>query len=127
MWFRILLGATALVMFIRTVIHFKGQRVNARAFFFWTLVWLGIFVVATDPEITSFVANHAGIGRGADLGVYVALAVLFYLLFRIFVRLEHMERNITKIVRAVALRETNYPRNHPVPDLGLKKNKMDES
>jgi len=33
------------------------------------------------------------------------VVVVFYLMFRIFVRLENMERNITKIVRKDALKD----------------------
>lgn len=51
------------------------------------------------PNSLTKLANFFGIGRGADLVLYVGLVAVFYFIFRIYVRLEKMERNITKIVR----------------------------
>lgn len=77
----------------------------------WTLLWLAIGVVFWQPEITSRLALFFGIGRGADLIVYVAIVVIVYLLFRVFVRVDKMDRQITKLVRTIALNdeEKNRP------------------
>ncbi len=69
----------------------------------WSLLWLAIGVVFWQPEITSRMALFFGIGRGADLIVYVAIVVIVYLVFRVFVRVDKMDRQITKLVRTIAL------------------------
>jgi len=71
----------------------------------WLIFWLAVGVAFVTPESLTRLANVLGIGRGADLVLYVAVVVVFYLMFRIFVRLENMERNITKIVRKDALKD----------------------
>lgn len=82
-------------IFLREIARFEG--------FFWILFWIlgGVFVY--DPGLTVKVANALGVGRGADLVFYVSILLLFYLAFRIFVRLEKIDRTITKIVRDAAL------------------------
>ncbi len=60
-------------------------------------------------------AHLLGIGRGADMVMYLGLILIFYLLFKVYVRLEQMDREITQIVRAVTLWEAGLgdPKNKP--------------
>ena len=46
-----------------------------------------------------------GVGRGVDTAMYLSLLVIFYLLFRSFAKIEDLDRQLTRIVRANALRE----------------------
>lgn len=71
----------------------------------WVLFWIVADVAVFWPDTTSRVAEAFGIGRGSDFVVYVSIALIFYLLFRVHIRLERMEQNITKVVRDRALRE----------------------
>jgi len=71
----------------------------------WTVFWLAAGIVVAIPNSTTVVAKIVGIGRGADLVVYSSLAIIFYILFRVFNRLENIEKNITKITRELALKE----------------------
>jgi hypothetical protein len=66
---------------------------------FWIIFWLLAVVFVWWPDSTVKLANFLGIGRGSDLVLYVSLVVIFYLLFRLGVRLESINRDITKIVR----------------------------
>ena len=68
----------------------------------WFILWLSIGVVFWQPEIASRLAVFFGIGRGADLVVYIAIVVIIYLLFRLFIRVDKMDRNVTKLVRTIA-------------------------
>jgi hypothetical protein len=77
----------------------------------WSLLWLAIGVVFWQPEITSRLALFFGIGRGADLIVYVAIVVIVYLLFRLFVRVDKMDRQMTKLVRSLALHDEEKNRH----------------
>ncbi|MFZ5390886.1 MAG: DUF2304 family protein, partial [Patescibacteria group bacterium] len=48
-------------------------------------------------------------GRGSDLVVYLAVLILFYLVFKMVVRLEKIEQQLTMIVRSLA--KPNSPSN----------------
>lgn len=89
----------------RTLRQFRSRQIALREFFFWFLFWLGVGVVAVYPGVASRLASIVGVGRGVDLFIYAALLALFYIVFRIFVRLERIEQNISKITTAIALRE----------------------
>ena len=88
---------------VRTISLFRERRLSAVWFVFWVIIWGGVGVVAFVPKIASQVADFLGVGRGIDVLVYVSILLLFYLIFRIYLRLESIERNITKLVREIAL------------------------
>ena len=102
---QILLVLFALYAIGRTFFQFRSGHVGKGGVVFWTLFWLLVGVVALMPQTTDIVARFVGVGRGADLAIYLSLIALFFLIFRIFVKLEHVEREITTVVRKLALKE----------------------
>jgi len=89
----------------RVLVKFKRTELKPPEFIIWLLFWLAVGIAFIIPESLTQLANLLGIGRGADLVLYVAVVVIFYLIFRIFLRLEKMERNITKLVRKNSLED----------------------
>ena len=71
----------------------------------WLLFWVCVVVVALRPEVTDLLARWLGVGRGVDTAIYLALLMIFFLLFRSFGKIEDLDRQLTKVVRANALRE----------------------
>jgi small membrane protein len=85
-----------------------GQKIRARAMsrrwgFFWITFWTGVALVVALPWTTSLLAARLGVTRGVDLVVYVSVIALFYLVFRLTVKIEKLESNITRLVREIAL------------------------
>lgn len=91
----------------RVTLKFRKRELNISEFLMWLVFWIAVGAAFITPESLTRLANLLGIGRGADLVLYVAVIVVFYLMFRIFVRLEKMERNITKIVRKNTINNKN--------------------
>jgi len=92
------------VIILRLIFKLKIKEVNPKQFFSWLFLWLVAILVIWQPQLTVVLANRVGIGRGVDLVIYVAIIVIFYLMFRLLLRIEQVEKNITKIVRADALK-----------------------
>ncbi|MBU1180399.1 DUF2304 domain-containing protein [Patescibacteria group bacterium] len=90
---------------------FKARKISLREFLFWLIFWLAVGAVILLPQITSFLAEKLGVGRGADLVVYASLIFVFYMLFRLFVRQEKVERDISKIVEEIAKRNDQFPKS----------------
>lgn len=85
----------------------KRKEITLRESLFWSVLWLAVGVVVLYPRLTDKLASVIGLqtATGIDLVVYVAVGVVFYLVFRIFVRIEKIEREITKVVRHLAMRD----------------------
>ena len=93
----------ALFALSRVILRLKGKEITMSEFILWGLIWLAVIVIAFIPDLVSYVSMRLGIGRGVDLLTYVGLIILFYLVFKIFVLIEKMENDITKISRSIAL------------------------
>jgi hypothetical protein len=89
----------------RSVLRFRRGQMPFANLALWLLFWCGVLVVAVQPETTSVVARWLGVGRGADFAMYLALLAIFTVLFRMFGKIEDLERQITRVVRAAALKE----------------------
>lgn len=89
----------------KSVMRWKRGELKLTQAFGWWIFWLIAGVVVVVPNSTYYFARLLGIGRGADLVVYLALALLSYLVFRQSVRMEKINRQITQLARKVALDE----------------------
>jgi hypothetical protein len=109
---RFLLTLSALLGLLWTVSRFRKRQVSVWVAGLWTILWLAVGIVALIPELTSRLADLLGIGRGADVVVYTAIVVIVALLFRMSIRLEQLDRAITKVTRELALRDPRGRESH---------------
>lgn len=100
---QIFLFTLAVLALIVVVRRYRQKKIGLLPFLLWLPLWGGVAVVILFPEITVTVAGVLGIGRGADLVIYLSIVLIFYLIFRVGVRMERMDREITQIVRSLAL------------------------
>ncbi|MBU4315184.1 DUF2304 domain-containing protein [Patescibacteria group bacterium] len=112
MIFQILLIAFALFAITITTKQYRLRKVSLYWFISWTLLWTIVIVVALIPQATDPIAQLVGIERGADLLVYVAIVVLSYGLYRVLVRLEKVQKEITQVVRQVAINKAEKSKGH---------------
>lgn len=107
---QIILVAFALFALARTVSQFRRGRIGVIWTLGWSVVWVAVGIVVFLPNTAQVLARVLGVGRGADLVIYVALISLFFLLFKLFVKIEALERDISTLVRETALEEhREYP------------------
>ena len=92
--------AIALGLTLRRARQGAMSRVAA---FLWSALWIGAAFVVLRPSLATSFAGFLGVGRGVDAVLYVAIIALFYLVFRIFLRLDKIERDITLLVRRQSL------------------------
>ncbi len=105
MLIQLLISLFAVFALIKVFSRYRQSDIAPPLFVFWLFFWLAVLVIVWQPDLSTQLANRLGVGRGADLVTYFSLAALFYLMFRLTVRLERMEKNITKIVRRLALKD----------------------
>lgn len=67
------------------------------------------FVFVWFPDVTTYLANKAGVGRGTDLIFYVFTATALGLFVILFARTAQIQRNITEIIRLSALDKVRLP------------------
>lgn len=101
----IIITLFAVFAWSRAFLRFKDKKINFSEFLFWSIIWLGISLLSFNPTLISFVSFKVGIERPIDLVVYLSIILLFYLVFRMYVKHEKIEQEITEIVSDIALRK----------------------
>ena len=89
----------------RVVLRYRRGGMRMLQLGLWMLFWVCVVVVAVHPDTTGLFARWLGVGRGVDIAMYLSILMIFYLLFRSFARIEDLDRQLTRVVRADALRE----------------------
>jgi small membrane protein len=112
---QIVLCAFAVFALSRVVMRFRKGGLPLIHLVIWFLFWAAVIVAVLRPATTSSVAAWVRVGRGTDLVMYLSVLALFYLLFRLFGKIEELERQITRVVRAAALKELDDKQVPPRP------------
>lgn len=97
--------------FTRVILRFKEGNFTTRELVFWILIFGSALVFVINPALTTDIAHAIGIGRGVDVVVYISIAVLFYLVFRLFIYMQNIKHDITEIVRKIALDDWEKVKN----------------
>jgi len=90
---------------LRTVYRFRKHEISVREFVVWILLWILAALATLMPQSADIIARKVGLatGRGVDLAVYSSIPLLFYIIFRLFAKVDRIEKQLTKIVRRQAL------------------------
>lgn len=102
---QILLVIFFLFALIKVIGRFKAGDLSKGGLVWWSLFWVLAGVVVVLPNSTAYFAKLVGIGRGADLVVYVSLAAIFFIIFKLMMKVEMLNKDITKLTRKIALGE----------------------
>lgn len=101
---KILFTAFALFAWSRAIIRFYSKDLNLKELVFWSVLWIAMIVLVFLPGKTNFLAKVLGMERGNDAMFFLGIIALFYALYRLYVKSNEQEKEITKLVRALALR-----------------------
>ena len=99
-----ILIAIIVLIILRLIYQLKNKSINFGPFFGWLIVWVLAIIVIWYPAITTYLATRVGVGRGVDLVIYISVIIIFYLMFRLLIKIGKIEKEITKIVREDALK-----------------------
>ena len=96
----------ALIAIAKSYLGFRAKLESLQVFLFWLLTWSGVVVIALFPTIVDFVIARFGGGR-TGLGTFfgMGLVFLFFVVYRIYLKLERIEQNLTKTIQELALRD----------------------
>ena len=89
----------------RVFLRFKKKEISIYETVVWFLFWIAVIAATLLPKTTDIIARYVGVSRGADLLVYISVIVLFFIVFKLIVKIEKIGRDVTKIVRKMAIDE----------------------
>ncbi|MDD4996026.1 MAG: DUF2304 family protein [Patescibacteria group bacterium] len=102
-----ILALIIIVFFISRVFWQKRKKqIQVNEFVFWLVFWaLAGILVLFLKQIDKFVSYLGFSASGIDILLYLGIAILFYFIFRLRLKLAKIEKDITVIVRNIALKD----------------------
>jgi hypothetical protein len=104
-----------LVGLVGTLYSVRQFRTGINTFFeslLWVMLWIFISLVAIFPDaITFFLSKSIGIKDHINGIVFIGLAILFFLNFKLFNSFKKQNKVITELVRKIALENQNKNEN----------------
>lgn len=93
-----------LCFLVRLILQKRGQKINMNEFLLWLIFWgLAAASIVLIRHIDDFVARIGFSSRGIDVLLYLAVVILFYLVFKYRLKLAKIEKEITQIIRDRAI------------------------
>ncbi len=90
-------------LLIRLLIQRRANSVSRNEFILWLFFWLlALAVILSIKWIDKAVAGLGFSGSGIEVLLYLGIVILFYAIFRLRLRIEKIEKNITTIVREIS-------------------------
>ena len=99
----------------RAFLRFKSKNITASELFFWVIIWVVFATLITLPGLSSIAANLLGIGRGADAAFLLAVILLYYMVFRLYVKIDHVDKDLTNLVSELAKKSAREKDGHTTP------------
>jgi hypothetical protein len=100
----ILLGIIAVIV---SILRFRDGKMSIGMLLVWILIWLFVVIISIYPDLTNYLAIYSGIGRGLDFVLILGLLLSFYLIFKMYNKIETIEEELTDLVRELAIQREN--------------------
>ena len=104
MTIKIIITIFVLFAISRAYLRYRDGSINFLGFISWVIVWVAVTFFAWWPKFSDLIAHSIGVGRGVDALVYISIVALFYGMFRIYIKIQFIEHEITSLVRNLALK-----------------------
>ena len=95
-----LLAIAAILWFLY---RYLKEKQSLATVILWTILWLFVIGFSIFPNSSERFAKLFGITRGLDFIIIVVFVVLFYIIFRLFNKIDILQDEVNKIVKEVAL------------------------
>ncbi|MFN0249232.1 MAG: DUF2304 domain-containing protein [Kofleriaceae bacterium] len=104
----LLLGFAAIGWFI----FLRRNRLPIHIMTVFLLLGAGA-VAVVFPDITQDVADAVGVGRGADLVLYITIVMVMFVLLHYYTKFVELQKNVTDLTREIAILRAEVERVAP--------------
>ncbi len=102
---KILLLAALVIGLLVFVRRWYGVRMQAgKRVAFFAFIAINAWAIVRPDDLT-WVANRLGVGRGADLVLYLLVSAFLLAMVNTYLRFREMDRRYTELTRTLAIRE----------------------
>ncbi len=93
------------IVISKSYVAFRARAESLQMFIFWIATWTMIVLVALFPSIIDILMSFGSGRSGVGTFLGMALVFLFFVVYRMYVKMERIEQNLTKTIQDLALKE----------------------
>jgi small membrane protein len=108
-YYRIIVALIVALAAWRILVRFRQGHLSTLRALGWLGLWVAALVLSLFPWMTDRLSQWAGIERGSTLFFFFSILFLVYIIFNLHVRIDRLQRELTDLVRALALRDAPPP------------------
>jgi hypothetical protein len=106
MWQQIIALLIITFFLSRLFVQKKKKNINFSEFVLWIIFWLlAALAIIFLKQIDIFVSGLGFSSTGINFLLYLATMILFYLIFKLRLRLNNLENKLIKLTRNTAINE----------------------
>lgn len=84
----------------------QKKQIGENEFIFWLLFWgLGALAIIFIRQLDQLLESMGFSGSGINFLLYLAVLSLFYLIFKLRLKISKLEKDLTDLVRAISLKK----------------------
>ncbi|WP_342765686.1 DUF2304 family protein [Methanobrevibacter ruminantium] len=103
--YQILLIIATILFLIFFYRRLRVKKITPASFGLCILICIIVNFFAFAPRFSDPLAGFFGFGRGLDLLLVLGYGILVYAIFRLYVKIDELNRNTTELVRALAIKD----------------------
>ena len=95
-----------LIILFGLLIKILKDRISIISSIIWVIFWSATLLILWFPNLLTRISTLFGVGRGVDILIYLSIILLFYMLLNQNIKIDKLEKQITKLVREIAKNDT---------------------
>ncbi len=105
MWQQVIALILIIIFIWRLVSQKNKKKISQNEFILWLSFWLlGALAIVFIRQIDSFVEQLGFSGTGINFLLYIAIIILFYLIFKLRLKIAKLDKQLTEVVRKITLK-----------------------
>ncbi len=90
----------------RLLVQKKKKQINGNEFIFWLSFWvIGALAIIFIRFLDRLLVSAGFSGSGINFLLYLAVITLFYLVFKLRLKLSKLDKNLSDLVREITLKQ----------------------
>lgn len=95
----------AIIVISKSIVSYTQRKESLAVTIFWVLTWGAIIVLSFFQGLADQLIRQSGVGIGTVLGI--ALVFVYFVLYRIYVKADRVEKQLQNLVTKIAIDEVD--------------------
>lgn len=103
--YQIIILIISIIAIVLATHQYRKDSLNVMTLISWVLIWILIIIFSLFPQISTIFASIFGLGRGLDALYIFAVIISFYIMFKLYNKIDEQKKRIDNLVSQLAIYE----------------------